>query len=86
MTDLEKVYLLISEHLDEDFDNDFFSELEEFFEESRQCQCYYNTLRRTVQMCHEIDMEEVPEEVHQELLRVIRIEFIMHPQKERHSR
>jgi len=71
MMDYEKFLQLISDFLDDELDFDLEREFEESFDDEF-CRCYFNTFRKTVELCREIEIEEIPQELHRKL--IIRIE------------
>ena len=67
MMDYDKFLLLISDFLDNELD---FASETEFLEsfEDEICRCYFNTFRKTVELCHEIEIREIPQELHRRLI------------------
>lgn len=75
MIDFEKLISLLSEYIDEELERDICDEIDELMNEDICCRYMFNTLEKTVDLCHEIEIFDVPEEVHIELYRVIKIEI-----------
>jgi len=69
--DYEKFFQLISDFLDDELDRDLEREFLENFEDEF-CRCYFNTYIKTIELCHEIEIEEIPLELHERL--IMRIE------------
>jgi hypothetical protein len=69
--DYERFLLLISDFLDDELDRKLEREFMERFEDEF-CRCYFNTFRKTVELCHEIETEKIPQKLHRKL--IIRIE------------
>jgi len=76
------------EEMEGDFDDFFgFNEMEDFFSADifeemedmiQKDSCYntlFNTLCKTIDLCHEIVEKEVPEDVHENLFRILDIEI-----------
>jgi hypothetical protein len=80
MMDQERLFIIISELLDDGFERDIFDELSELdalmdslfddFDEEC-CRYYFNTLKKTVELCHQMEMVEVPEQLHYKVIKTI---------------
>jgi N-glycosylase/DNA lyase len=75
MIDFEEFWSLLSDYFDEELDRDICEEIDEFMGEDIFCENLFNTFRRTVDMCREIEMIDVPEEVHRELYTFLKIQI-----------
>ncbi|OGS43355.1 MAG: hypothetical protein A2539_03595 [Elusimicrobia bacterium RIFOXYD2_FULL_34_15] len=64
---------LVSDFLDDDDDDmelDFFENSHETLEDEFAYH-FFNTLRRTIELCHQIEMERVPKTLHYNIIRAI---------------
>ncbi|MFH1351978.1 MAG: hypothetical protein ABIH68_00185 [bacterium] len=60
----------------EDFFNaDIFEEMDDMIRKDSCCSTLFNTLCKTIDLCHEIDEMEVPEDVHENLFRILDIKI-----------
>ncbi|OIO73289.1 MAG: hypothetical protein AUJ85_08480 [Elusimicrobia bacterium CG1_02_37_114] len=75
MIDFDRLMSLLSGYIDEDLDRNICDEINELIEEDVCCRYMFNTLEKTIDLCHDIEMLDVPEEVHIELYRIIKIEI-----------
>ena len=69
--DYEDFFELLSDFMDDDMDFDLFDEIEETLLEDEFCYHYFNTFRKTVEICHQIELQEVPEAVHYRIIQII---------------
>ena len=67
MMDYDRFLLLVSDFLDNELDLASETEFLESFEDEI-CRCYFNTFRKTVELCHEIEVREIPRELHRKLI------------------
>ena len=66
-----KIFLrLLSDFIDDELDFDLSDEFERELEDDLCC-CFFNTFKKTVELCHQIEMQEVPEILHYRIIRTI---------------
>ena len=66
-----KIFLqLLSDFIDDELDFDLSDEFERELEDEFCC-CFFNTFKKTVELCHQIEMQEVPEILHYRIIRII---------------
>lgn len=75
MMDFEKFCSLLSDYIDKELDRDLREEINEMLCEDSSCEHLMNTLLKTVDMYRGMEMLEVPEETHEELLLIIKREI-----------
>ena len=68
--DYEKFFQLLSNFMDDDKEFDFIDDFERTLEDEF-CEHFFNTFRRTVELCHQIQMCEVPRRLHYQIIRTI---------------
>ncbi|MBN1383670.1 MAG: hypothetical protein JW983_02150 [Elusimicrobia bacterium] len=56
--------------MDDEMDFDLFDEFERTLEDEFCCH-YFNTFRKTVELCHLIEIQEVPETLHYRIIQTI---------------
>lgn len=69
----ETLLKLISDFFDDDDDDldlDFFENSKETLEDEFAYH-FFNTLRRTIELCHQIEMEHVPKSLHYNIIKSI---------------
>ena len=76
MMEYEKFLELISDFLDEELDFDIEREFAENFEDEC-CLYYFNTLRKTVELCREIQLTDIPRELHRKLIEKIECDRVL---------
>ncbi len=78
MIDFEELFMLLSYYFDHDLEEDLIDEIDELVEADLWSQAFFNTFCKTMELCHELEEEEleVPEEVHYRLFESIRLEII----------
>jgi len=57
----------VSEYLDGELEREICEEVEAHLRECPQCSKCYDSLRKTIQLCREGAMEEIPQDVHRRL-------------------
>ena len=62
-------------YLEKELEEDICKDMKGLIDEDCCCEHLFNTLKKTIEICGEIEMLEVPEEVHINLHRIIRIEI-----------
>ena len=75
MIDFEQFWQMLSDYIDEELEKDIYEEFDDMICEVAECEHLFNTLQKTLHICHEMEMVEVPEEVHVELHRVLQVEM-----------
>ncbi|MBI5574418.1 MAG: hypothetical protein HY919_07705 [Elusimicrobia bacterium] len=66
-----KIFLqLLSDFIDDELDFDLLDEFERELEDDICC-CFFNTFKKTVDLCHQIEMQEVPKIVHYHIIKTI---------------
>lgn len=70
MMDYDLFFKLMSEFMEREMEMDLLEEFEELLEDDYCC-CYFNTFKKTVQLCHEVEIEEVPPTLHYTLIETI---------------
>lgn len=74
--DCKEIFELLMDFLDEDFEEEILDEeLSLHIEECEHCRCLFNTYRKTIQLYEELEMLQVPDEIHKQLTETIRIEI-----------
>ena len=71
--DLEKFLLLISDFIDNELDFEIEREFVENFEDEC-CLYYFNTFRKTVELCRDVQLAEIPQGLHRKLIAKIECE------------
>ena len=71
--DLNELFKLISEYIDEDLDRRACSDIEESLRMDCDCRTFFNTFQKTVAMCRMIEKRKVPKKVHYILYRRLHI-------------
>lgn len=71
----EDIYLLLSDYFDEELDSEICDGIEEHISTCRYCESLFDTFSKTLDLCKEIELLEVPQEVHIRISRSIRIEI-----------
>lgn len=66
----DRFFKLVSDFIDQELDFELLDEFERDMEDEF-CRCFFNTFQKTVELCHELEMEEVPEELHISLMDAI---------------
>lgn len=76
-----KIFLqLLSDFIDDELDFDLSDEFERELE-NEFCCCFFNTFKKTVELCHQIEMQEVPQSLHYRIIKTI--EHTGSPKKKR---
>jgi len=77
MIDFEKLFELLSDYFDEELEDDICAEIDELVSEDFCSKVFFNTFAKTIELCREIEAEEVevPEEVHIQLYEFLEIEI-----------
>ncbi|NIM03507.1 hypothetical protein GTN66_05090 [bacterium] len=77
MMDFKKLCQLLTDYFDEELESDICAEIDELVSEDFGCKVLFNTFNRTLQLCKEMEEEEieVPEEVHIRLYEFLEIEL-----------
>ncbi|MEW6556565.1 MAG: Hsp20/alpha crystallin family protein [Elusimicrobiota bacterium] len=66
----EKFFQLLSDFIDDELDTDLLDDFERELEDDF-CRCYFNTFKKTVDLCHQIGLHEVPKNLHYNIIRTI---------------
>lgn len=69
--EFERFFKLVSDFIDQELDFDLMDEFERDLEDDF-CRSFFNTFQKTVELCHQFEMENVPEELHISLMEAIR--------------
>lgn len=74
MIDYDRIFSLLDEFVDQEMNFDLLDDFEKEFEEFEDefFRCCFNTLVKTVEMCNDFKMIEVPEPLHLSLIEVIK--------------
>jgi len=77
MIDFKKLCELLSDYFDEELESDICADIDELVSEDFGCKVLFNTFNRTVELCREMEAEEieVPEEVHIRLHEFLKIKI-----------
>ena len=66
-----KIFLqLLSDFIDDELDFDLTDEFERELEDDICC-CFFNTFKKTVELCRQIEMQEVPQSLHYRIIKTI---------------
>ncbi|MDD5687929.1 MAG: hypothetical protein PHE88_08870 [Elusimicrobia bacterium] len=68
--DLERFLLLLSDFMDDEMDFDLIEDFEENLEDEFCCH-FLNTFRKTAELCHQIEMQQVPRILHYRIIQTI---------------
>jgi len=63
----KKDYERLSEYLDGELDDDLCREIEEHFCQCPECRKCVDSMRKTIQLCKEVAIEEIPVDVRERL-------------------
>lgn len=66
----ERFFRLVSNFIDQEMDFELMDEFEHDLEDEF-CRCFFNTFQKTVELCHQFEMEKVPEELHISVMHAI---------------
>ena len=61
---------LLSDFIDDELDFDLSDEFERELEDGICCY-FFNTFKKTVELCHQIEMQEVPRALHYRIIKTI---------------
>jgi hypothetical protein len=80
MIDLEELFWLLSDYLDEELESDLCAEINQLINDDLDCLAFFNTFNKTLELCRELEeLEEeeieVPQEIHIKLYESLKIEF-----------
>jgi len=70
--DIDKFCRLLSDFMDGELENGICDEMKVRMQDDSCCESLYNTFSRTLDMCHEIQPVELPEDIHSELCGFLR--------------
>lgn len=68
--EFERFFKLVSDFIDQEMDFDLMNEFEKELEDEF-CRSFFNTFQKTVELCHQFEMEEVPQELHISVMQAI---------------
>lgn len=74
---------LLSDFIDDELDFNLSDEFERELEDEFCC-CFFNTFKKTVELCHQIEMREVPRHLHYRIIKTI--EHTESPKKKRKNK
>jgi hypothetical protein len=68
--DYEKFFQLLSDFMDDDMEFDLLDDFERNLKDEFCCH-FFNTFRKTVELCHQIQMRQVPRTLHYRIIQTI---------------
>ena len=68
--EFERFFKMVSDFIDQDMDFDLFEEFDRELEDDFY-RSFFNTVQKTVELCHHFELEDVPGEVHWSLMEAI---------------
>ena len=77
MMEFKDFYDFLSDYIDHELEADICAEIDQMVEEDYYCHSLFATFDKTVWLCCQVEREmiEVPQEVHIQLIRIIRTEI-----------
>jgi len=70
--DCKKDFKRLSEYLDGELDPDVCREIEQHFRDCPECRECVESMRKTIQLCKEAAMEEIPADARERLISMLR--------------